>query len=196
MLPKGYGLSFAPVANFSQAVMDTQTEVAKQLGCDPDWNAWTRELNPVPDTSAHPNLRCAGGHLHVGWLFGEDRINPEDETHKGHGFDLARQFDWFLGAWAVQKDPDVTRRSLYGKAGACRIKPYGMEYRVLSNFWVQNKDTRRQVWNRMQEAINQMQRAEFSKSYPQFTQDMIKIINEGKTDHDLFNIMHYPLQRV
>jgi hypothetical protein len=33
---------------------------------------------------------------------------------------------------------------MYGKAGAFRPKPYGMEYRVLSNKWLTN--TRLQSW--------------------------------------------------
>ena len=33
---------------------------------------------------------------------------------------------------------------MYGKAGACRVKPYGVEYRVLSNKWV--SDTRLRKW--------------------------------------------------
>jgi hypothetical protein len=37
---------------------------------------------------------------------------------------------------------------LYGKAGACRYKTYGVEYRTLSNFWVLSTDLRREVWER------------------------------------------------
>jgi hypothetical protein len=35
-------------------------------------------------------------------------------------------------------DGTSVRRSLYGKAGCCRLKPYGVEYRTVSNFWASN----------------------------------------------------------
>jgi len=34
------------------------------------------------------------------------------------------------------KPSSIARRELYGKAGAMRPKPYGWEYRVLSNYWM------------------------------------------------------------
>ena len=33
-------------------------------------------------------------------------------------------------------DSDTNRMKLYGAAGACRVKPYGVEYRVPSNKWL------------------------------------------------------------
>src|SRR3546814_15106496 len=70
--------------------------------------------------------------------------------------DLVKQLDWYLGLWSLGKDKDKVRRSLYGKAGACRIKPYGVEYHVLSNFWIKNKKSRLETWNRMVKGIEEM----------------------------------------
>jgi hypothetical protein len=196
MLPSGYGLLIEPAVRFSPEVMNAASSKAKELGCDPDYNAWTTEVNPYPDTTNDPFLRTASGHLHFGWLDPDDYMPLEDEIHRKNGFDLAKQCDWFLGAWSVQKDPDVTRRALYGKAGACRIKPYGMEYRVLSNFWLKSKDLRRHVWNRAQSAVQYMQSAEMAKAYPGHSTQIVEIINEGKKEHKLFETMSWPLQRI
>jgi hypothetical protein len=50
-------------------------------------------------------------------------------------------------------DKDATRRQLYGKAGAFRPKPYGMEYRVLSNRWLDSEPLMRWVYNTLQTAM-------------------------------------------
>ena len=44
--------------------------------------------------------------------------------------------DILLGLPSVILDADTERRAMYGAAGAHRIKPYGVEYRSLSNFWL------------------------------------------------------------
>ena len=49
--------------------------------------------------------------------------------------------DLFLGVPSLWLDKDPTsgiRREMYGAAGRYRVKNYGMEYRSLSNFWLQS----------------------------------------------------------
>src|SRR3546814_1862742 len=101
--------------------------------------------------------------------------------------DLVKQLDWYLGLWSLGKDKDKVRRSLYGKAGACRIKPYGVEYRVLSNFWIKNKKSRLETWNRMVKGIEEMKRLympEYSQKIVGYKFDdyVIEAINSGKID--------------
>src|SRR3546814_4146318 len=137
--------------------MDKASQKALELGCSPDYNAWTGGVNPPPDASQNPLMRCAGGHLHVGWTEGESLGSIQ---HVMNCSDLVKQLDWYLGLWSLGKDKDKVRRSLYGKAGACRIKPYGVEYRVLSNFWIKNKKSRLETWNRMVKGIEEMRSEE------------------------------------
>lgn len=105
------------------------SEGAKTFGCEPDFNAWTGKVNPKPQ-APDPTLRSCGGHIHVGCT-DVDR------------FALIRMMDLYLGVPSVIMDKDVTRKQLYGKAGACRPKEYGAEYRVLSNFWLNSQDLTR-----------------------------------------------------
>jgi hypothetical protein len=49
---------------------------------------------------------------------------------------IARNLDITLGLRTLDWDRDRIRRSMYGKAGAYRPKPYGIEYRTPSNKWV------------------------------------------------------------
>jgi len=178
MLPTGFGLKVEPSVCFSQSVFDAAPETAKQMGCDPDYNAWTGEINPIPE-SDDPYLRCAGGHIHVGWT---TDMPLSDEIHVNNCRDLVKQLDWYIGAPLVRKDPDLTRRKLYGKAGAYRPKSYGVEYRVPSNIWIASKVNRLFVWNRLQRAINQMQRSELSKRAEDWNEDLRELINTGNTE--------------
>lgn len=152
-LPDGASFEAVSSVTFDETVFAQASDTAKALGCSPDHNAWTGEVNPPPNDPENPLTRCAGGHIHFGWREGAE---ADDVQHILNCRDLVKQLDWYLGAWSIRHDPDATRRRLYGKAGACRYKPYGVEYRVLSNFWVLDQNKRLAVWNRMQEAIKAM----------------------------------------
>lgn len=115
---------------------------ALEFGCDPDYNAWTLARNPRPKADDE-TLRSCGGHVHVG-LEGQviDRIQ------------LIRTMDLYLGVPSVLMDKGELRKKLYGKGGAFREKPYGVEYRTLSNFWVFDERLTQWVWNNTEKAIN------------------------------------------
>lgn len=104
---------------------ELQTKAAQEFGCEPDFSVWSLKPNPRPKAD-NPNLRTASAHIHVGY---------PDMDRVGFG----RAMDLFLGAPSVVLDPDRKRRELYGKAGCIRMKPYGLEYRTLSNFWLKDK---------------------------------------------------------
>jgi len=134
MVPE-YDLVAEPVATFSEAYMENQPAKATELGCDPDFNAWSGKQNDIPD--AKVSFRTGSGHIHVGWTEDQDIL---DVGHSMKAKALVRQMDFYLGLPSLLLDPDTKRRELYGKAGAHRIKPYGVEYRVLSNRWLQSKE--------------------------------------------------------
>jgi hypothetical protein len=95
--------------------------MAHVFGCEPDFNAWTGEINAKP-APPHQYMRSAGGHIHV-----ETKRNPAE---------VARYMDLYHAVPSVMMDNGIERKQMYGKKGAFRPKPYGMEYRVLSNFWI------------------------------------------------------------
>lgn len=135
------------IVNLSAASFPAEeltSDAAKEFGCDPDFNAWTGSKNPRPK-AADPNLRSCGGHVHVGY-----------DTTKA-AFDqaaLIRAMDLYLGVPSVLMDNGELRKQLYGKAGAHRCKPYGVEYRTMSNFWVFDDKLIEWVWNNTGRAIN------------------------------------------
>jgi len=134
MVPKDFDFSFESVAYFDKRYIENQPEEAQALGCDPDYDAYTEEVNTSPDASV--GFRTAAGHIHLGWKSPEE----EDDNHFFKAVAITKQLDYMLGLPSLILDRDgLTRRSLYGKAGAFRPKPYGAEYRVLSNFWLHNE---------------------------------------------------------
>lgn len=190
-LPIGYSLSAVPCVVFDQDVWDAAPEEAKELGCSPDFNAWTGGVNPPPKCLEVPTLRTASGHLHIGWT--ED-ADMGDVQHILNCQDLVKQLDWYLGAWSLKMDPDPTRRLLYGKAGACRYKSYGVEYRVLSNFWLTSKDRRLQVWNRLNQAIYDMRNI-FMPDKPKHWQAMlVRSLDTSERNKYLETTFQFPLR--
>ncbi len=115
---------------FSDVQLDNQ--IAKIIGCVPDWCAYKiKMIKPPKEFSS--NLRSCGGHIHLGskMLAGDD----------SRPLLLIYMLDLFIGIPSLWLDKDPTsprRRQLYGKAGRYRPKDYGLEYRSLSNFWLQS----------------------------------------------------------
>lgn len=192
-LPTGYTLSAVPCIVFDEDVWDAAPEEAKELGCSPDFNAWTGTANPPPNCSSNPRLRTASGHLHIGWT---DDADMGDIQHILNCQDLVKQLDWYLGAWSLKMDPDPTRRLLYGKAGACRYKPYGVEYRVLSNFWLTSKERRLQVWNRLNQAIYDMRNMFMPDKAKNYNEFLVSSIGTSERNRTLETQFRFPLMTI
>ena len=194
MLPKGQTLKAVASVTFPEKAFDDIPEEDKVLGCSADFDAWTGEMNDVPDTSSNPFMRCAGGHLHYGWT--ED-ADMSDIQHLANCRDLVKQLDWYLGAWSLTKDSDANRRQLYGKAGACRYKPYGVEYRTLSNFWVLDRAMREEIWNRSCKAIEDMATKFMpDRAYPEWQEMLVQSINSSQLNPNLPVKFSYPISSI
>jgi len=159
---------------------------ALELGCDPDYCAWTEQINTPP--VAPPSLRTAAGHIHVGW---ED---PQmDDMVK-----VIKLLDVFIGLPMVLNLPPSERRQLYGKAGAFRPKPYGVEYRVPDNFWIEYKSSRVWMFNQVIAATRAVAGRDLYilkdiEEYGQYIQDAINNHDVGIATwlvNAIFNVPH------
>lgn len=105
--------------------IDLTSPQAKLFACDPDLDAYTGgvQRDSIPDFG---EMRTCGGHIHLGGDF-----NCPDfvailfielilTLYMGHQFVI---------------QPDSARAKWYGRPGVYRTKPYGVEYRTLSNSW-------------------------------------------------------------
>lgn len=125
---------------FTTAALESKQ--ALEFGCSVDYDAYTQGGNFTPVDPAKLEVetgawRFAGGHVHVGYEKGEI---PD--------FVAASFGDIFLGLPSVGLDKQPLRRALYGAPGRFRPTPYGIEYRVLSNFWVMETSLIEQVGHR------------------------------------------------
>lgn len=87
------------------------------------------DIGELPDAREYP-FRFAGGHIHIGC--GKGVPQPVIDG-------MVRALDGILGVAAVglaQKLDTPERRRMYGRAGEYRLPEHGLEYRVLSNFWL------------------------------------------------------------
>jgi hypothetical protein len=85
--------------------------------CEPDFNAWLQNINDSPDSQT--NLRCVGGHVHIGI---DEKYRTEENL-----LNIVKMFDILVTLPALLIDKDDRRRELYGKAGAFRFKDFGVK---------------------------------------------------------------------
>lgn len=113
---------------------------AWSIGCTPNFNGYTGKANE--NAPFEDNMRTGSFHIHIGnpdYKEGtDDRLLTVESKHIA-----VRLMDTFVGCAAVivSGDPSAKeRRKLYGRAGEFRPTPYGIEYRVLENFFLRSPD--------------------------------------------------------
>lgn len=135
-------LTLKNVVRIPRVTLETVRSEYVELGCQPSYNAYNDKGKPVYDPRQLP-YRFAGGHMH----FGTWNIRPNYEK-------IIKTLDAILGVWSVgvaRNLDNPIRRGYYGLAGEYR-KPkyaegYGVEYRVLSNWWLASPALLQVTWD-------------------------------------------------
>lgn len=164
----GYSTEVKPSHNFDAEYLMSCPQ-AMEFGCNPDYNAWTASENPKPNAAT--TLRTAGGHIHIGY----------ESPNTSFSLDIIKMCDILLGLPSLIVDSDTTRRTLYGKAGACRVKSYGVEYRTLSNFWLKTDSLKRWAFSAAKQAASRTEELPsiLSKYSPELIQNTINSSDVG-----------------
>ena len=177
-VPEGVMLDMGnPYMEFDPAYLAIQPPEAIELGCEPDYNGWTGDVNPRPNATV--NFRTAAGHIHIGW-----EANEKDPYGNKEHFqlccDMAKQMDYYVGIYSLLWDPDNRRRALYGGAGAFRAKSYGFEYRTPSTAWLASEELQDFVFDASMKAVIDF----FDGDRPAdiFGDEARKIIDENRVD--------------
>ena len=145
---QAYELRANPTVFFEEEYFKNLPTVAKALGCEPDFNAYTGKKNTPPGTKEP--FRTGSGHIHIGFTQYED---PRDPEHFSLCRDIVKQLDAVLYNTSQTWDHDQKRRELYGAKGAFRPKSFGVEYRPLSNAWLREEFTTRMVYRTARRAV-------------------------------------------
>ena len=144
---QGYDLLFKPTVKYpDESLKHPEAYIS---GCNADQSAYTQADNVAPDFLKMDATRSCGAHVHAG----DYNMDP---------YNFAKWMDAYVGLPLLLKEEQNTRRSLYGGAGCLRVKPYGAEYRVLSNVWLDNKEFREFVWEGTHKAVEQCKKSDFN----------------------------------
>lgn len=120
-------LSIIPTPTHKFSIYDLVTPQSQVFGCEPDFSAYDKEdKERVVDPSTIGPVRFCGGHLHFGFN-NKENVKP---------WALVILTDMVIGLPSMTYDTQGLRRSYYGLAGLYRPKPYGFEYRTMSNWWM------------------------------------------------------------
>lgn len=136
-----YEMAIQASHSFEEEEIDN--EEAMKIGCTPEFCADSVSMVTPPDFSG--TLRSSGGHLSMGradfeemYKKGIDRSNLILLNFQSR-IDLAKLLDYYVGVSFTLLDNDPTsiaRRSIYGQPSSHRCPKFGLEYRVLSCYWI------------------------------------------------------------
>lgn len=178
----GIELVIQSSASFDSQFLDDPR--ARAIGCDPDYNAYSTRQNHYSVNYDASTVRYAGGHIHIG----HDMVlqRPKDSLN------LVKLMDWHVGTFLATMDEDTERSKHYGKAGNYRPKPYGIEYRTASNYWLNSAELMRDVhrlsqrafflWKigvmdtpeELEQAVNEKNHAVLYKIMPEVTKHILR----------------------
>jgi len=151
VLPKDSEIVALPSARFEQDQLEHPE--AKEFGCDPDYDAWDLVANEKPFVEDQ-TFRSFGAHIHVGTSGKDENTFLLNITGK---VNMVKAMDCIHGMVSTVLDnseASIDRRKLYGKPGAHRPTDYGVEYRVLSNYWLKSPITVMMMYHLTKDALD------------------------------------------
>ena len=131
----GIKVNFEQTRTITEKEMDSLSDDSKQFGCKESRSvAGENSKIAIKDASKYFK-RSAGGHIHLSPpSYGKAMVQNDAER-------VIKLMDIIVGNTCVLLDRDkgnIERRKNYGKAGEFRLPSHGIEYRVLSNFWLRS----------------------------------------------------------
>lgn len=142
----GCEMVILPAVEFEQPILAEYGGEALACGCDPDYNAYTKEENTYPPLAETP-WRVGSGHLHIDI--------PSCSAEPNNVNRAASLCDIHIKAPLFLLEGNNIRNDTYGALGNYRPKSYGIEYRSVSNIILTDEKILRFVF-RQAKKINTM----------------------------------------
>jgi len=179
-LPKNLELKAFPAEELDEDQFFTEESLL--FGCDPDYSAYT--FNVLDKISAKSvKLRSGCCHVHLRY---EDMENDPQFNVKTIVF--IRMMDLYLGLPSIIIEPENARRILYGQAGSYRAdKNKTIEYRVLSNYFLNTEELRKWVFENTQLVIEKINNNDIPNEKETF---IIKKIIEDNNYEEALNMIN------
>lgn len=135
---KDVSIDFGRTVEISEKNLMELQESSRTFGCAPSKSIYDiksglkiDKIDPVKYRT-----RAAGGHIHIGH---SEEPNVKRALTTDHA-KTVQMLDIICGNTSVLIDRDkgnIERRKVYGRAGEFRQPKHGLEYRTLSNYWLQ-----------------------------------------------------------
>lgn len=129
-------VNFASVVKIPREELKSLSEKSKVFGCAPSNNAYKEIETKITVNPKKYLKRSCGGHIHI-----SDNQREVTRAILKKPKKIVPVLDAIVGNLSVLLDrnpANVERRKYYGRAGEYRQPKWGLEYRTLSNFWLQS----------------------------------------------------------
>lgn len=168
-------ISDATFVELSPELLAVGSDDQVALGCDRSENVWGHSGFTHDNPREFP-YRMAGGHIHFG-------VQESAKWFHSRAERIIKAMDLFVGVPSVALLADMEdprRRQYYGRAGEFRYQKHGLEYRVLSNAWLQHTALAHMVLNLARGAFR-LGTSDWEKDFKYDSQYIRHIIN----NHDV-----------
>jgi len=116
---------------FNKDILNSKEDY--EIGCHEEKCAYTLETIDSRNLYKKNHTRTGGGHIHLG---------TDGDFY--YNLSLVRMLDLLFSCTLIQLEKEdessTKRRKLYGYPGRFRFTKYGIEYRVLSNYWLRSQE--------------------------------------------------------
>jgi Phage phiEco32-like COOH.NH2 ligase-type 2 len=168
-------LTLQNVVELPEAVLRDTDDKFIQFRCSQSHNVYN-DPGDVIQNAREYKYRCAGGHVHIGLT--RRFTAPAIEQ-------IVRGLDGVLGVAGVSLAAGIDnpeRRHTYGRAGEFRLPQHGLEYRVLSNFWLSHPAIAMLVFELARATVRLAESGLFNLCWNAREQETREVINNCDVD--------------